>query len=405
MHRYFDAAASAPETEACRDALAAYDAAPWAGANPNSLHSWGRAAFEALEDARRSLARSVGAARPSEVVFTSGGTESNNIALRAAADGARRMSGGRRDAVLVSAFEHDSVLACAKPLERAGFSVSLVPVTRDGVVDLGALERMLDGLEGRAALVSVMAANNEVGTLQPVADAARLAHAAGALAHTDAVQAFGHVPFDAAGLGVDLASFAAHKLGGPVGVGALYARDGVPVEPPSGPVLAGAGQERGVRPGTQDVRGAMAFAAAAADAVGHLEERARRTARLADMLVEACCAGEGAPARPTVPGPRDGRMLPGVVHLTVPGRQSEGLVLGLDQRGFAVSGGSACSSSSLEPSHVLTAMGVPRDEAYCGLRVSFDHRADEEGVLALAAALRSLCAEGPARRRARAGRR
>lgn len=402
MYRYFDTAASCPRAEACRQAEAAYDAQDWAGANPNSLHSWGRAAFAALEEARRSLARSLGARRPSEVVFTSGGTESNNIALRAAADGARRRSGGARDAVLVSAFEHDSVLACARLLRQQGFEAALVPVTREGVVDLGALERALAERAGRVALVSIMAANNEVGTLQPLAEAARLAHAAGALFHTDAVQAFGHVPFDATSLGVDLASVAAHKLGGPVGVGALYARAGTPVEAPAAPVLAGAGQERGISPGTQDVRGAMAFAAAAADAVAHLEERAERTGRLADVLVEACCGGEGAPAWPTVPGPRAGRVLPGVVHLTVPGRQSEGLVLGLDARGFAVSGGSACSSSSLEPSHVLTAMGVPRDEAYCGLRVSFDHRADEEGVRALAQALRALCAEGPARRRGRA---
>ena len=398
-YRYFDAAASCPPTDVCRDALARFDVQPWAGTNPNALHAWGRAAFSALEDARRSLARSLGAARPSEVVFTGGGTESNNIALRAVGWDVCARSHGARDTVVVSAFEHDSVLACAQVLEAWGLNVVLAPVTRAGIVDLAALGDILAAHAGRVGLVSVMAANNEVGTVQPVAEVAALAHAHGALCHTDAVQAFGHMPLDVRALGVDLASVTAHKLGGPVGVGALYVRSGVPDAPFSRPVSVGAGQERGIRPGTQDVRGACAFAAVAADAVAHLEERAGRLRALAQVLVDACCAGVGACARATVEGPRDARFLPGTVHLTVSGHQSEGLILGLDARGFAVAGGSACSSTSLEPSHVLAAMGVPRDEAFCALRLSFDDRTREQDVLDLAAALRDLASAAPARRR------
>lgn len=390
-YRYFDCAASCPPTDACRAAFAAYDAQPWAGANPNSLHSFGREAFAALERARADLARCLGARRPSEVVLTGGGTESNNLALEGLVRAVLRTSKGARRRVLVSAVEHDSVLDCAAHLSHLDVSVERVPVTPAGVVDLEMFKEMLGP---DVALVSVMAANNETGVLQPVAEVARLAHAAGALVHTDAVQAFGHVPFNASGLGVDAASVAAHKLGGPVGVGALYLRARTPFEP----IAHGGGQEAGLRPGTQDVRGACAFAAVARDALERLDEDAKRMRLCAGALIEGCCHGEGAPARLTVEAPRDERFLPGVVHLLVPGHQTEGLVLALDERGFAVSGGSACSSGSLEPSHVLVAMGVPRDLAYCALRVSFDSRCTESDCAALAHAVRAVCEQGPARR-------
>ncbi len=389
MEGYFDHAASSPQNDACRSALAAYDAQPWAGANPNSLHTPGRRAFEALEGARADLARALGARRPSEVVFTSGGTEANNLAVRGVAEGVRARTHGARDRVLVFALEHDSVLDPAERLAGDGrFRVERVPATRAGVVDLDALAGMLGP---DVALVSIMAANNELGTVQPLAEAVRLAHGAGAPVHTDAVQAFGHAPFDVAALGVDAASVTAHKLGGPVGVGALYLKARTPVEP----LVEGGGQEGGLRAGTQDVRGALAFAAVARDALDHLEERSAYLRGLAAYLTERLCGGEAPVARATVEGPRDARFLPGVVHLLVPGHQTEGLVLALDEAGFAVSGGSACSSSSLEPSHVLSALGVPRDLAFCALRLSFDHRTGLAECAGLADALEAACAGRP----------
>ncbi len=392
--RYFDHAASSPMNDACRAALEACDAQGWRGANPNSLHSSGRRAFEALEDARLRLARALGCRRPSEVVLTSGGTESNNLAVRGIALAVAERRPGRRR-VLVSSLEHDSVLDAAESLVRGGtFRVERIPATRSGTVDLEALEGML---ADDVALVSVMAANNETGRVQPVAEAAGLAHARGALFHTDAVQAFGHIPFDVARLGVDAASVAAHKLGGPVGVGALYLKARTPVVPQ----IVGGGQEGGLRSGTQDVRGACAFAAVADDALEHLPSRSAAIHSMARDLVGRLCRPESPVARETVALPREGNFVPGIVHLIVPGHQTEGLVLALDEGGFEVAGGSACSSGSLEPSHVLAAMGLARDDAFCALRVSFDHRTPPEDCAALAAAIEEVCARDAVRRRGR----
>jgi len=382
---YFDHAASSPAVQACLDAYAWYDAQPWAGANPNSLHSSGRKAFEALESARARLARHIGARRPSELVFTGGGTEANNLAVFGAAHAIRVKSNGSRNRVLVFSMEHDSVLDPALALARDGrFSVEKIPATPQGTVDLQALDERLGP---DVALVSVMAANNEVGTLQPLEALVGACHNAGALVHTDAVQAFGHVPFNVSAIGVDYASFAAHKIGGPVGCGMLYVKSRSPLEPQS----IGGGQESGFRSGTQNVRDINAFAATAQDACDNLDARTTAVHGLANLLVDLVSTGSNPVALPTVEGPREGRFLPGVVHFTVPGHQSEGLVLGLDKRGFETSGGSACSSSSLEPSHVLTAMGIPRDRAFCALRVSFDHRTTADQCRALADALKDVC--------------
>lgn len=386
IQHYFDHAASSPMTPACAQAFAAYDASPWAGANPNSLHGAGRKAFEALEQSRASVARALGARRPAEVLFVSGGTEANNLAVQGMARAVCRTSHGARSRILVSALDHDSVIDPARRVAAVNnMTVELIPATREGVVDLQALAQML---AGDVALVSVMAANNEVGTVQPIAEVVRMAHEVGALVHTDAVQAFGHIPFSASALGVDAVSIAAHKLGGPVGIGALYLKARTPLDP----WQVGGGQEGGLRSGTPDVRAAMACAAVALDAVEHLEERTAQVRLLANALVNSCCAGPDACAVPTVDAPRDERFLPGIVHLLVPGHQTEGLVLGLDERGYEVAGGSACSSGSLEPSHVLTAMGVPRDQAFCALRLSVDHRTPQEACEGLGRALHELCA-------------
>ncbi len=383
---YLDNAASCLTVDACRAAWADFDARPWAGANPNSLHHDGREAFKALESARAELARALGAQRPSEVTFTSGGTESNNAAVLGLAHAARERSRGARTRVLVSAVEHDSVLALRPRLAGEGLSLETVPVLPDGTLDLAVLRTALE--PGDVALVSVMAANNEVGAIQPLAEVVRLAHQAGALVHTDAVQMFGHAPLRLHELGVDAASVTAHKLGGPVGVGALYLRARTQMRP----LLVGGGQEAGLRAGTVDVRGAVAFAAVARDAVEHLAERRERVREVARVIVEGLTQGPAAPAR-LAAGPQaaDSARLPGIVSLIVAGHQTQGLILALDDAGYSVAGGSACSSGSLDPSHVLSAMGVPREEALCALRVSFDHRVTPDDAHGFVEALRRVC--------------
>lgn len=384
---YLDYAASAPLRMEALAAERAYDEAPYAGANPNSLHTLGRAAARALDGARADLARCLGGRlRPSDVIFTSGGTESNNLAVIGMAEGARARD-SRRATVVLSAIEHDSVLDLAPALRSRGFEVRLARPGADGIVGTGALEGLLDQT---VALVSVMYANNETGAVQPVPALARAAHAAGALFHTDAVQAFGHVPMDLAD--VDAVSVAAHKLGGPVGVGALAVRGRVAVRP----MALGGGQERGLRAGTQDVRGALAFAAVARALAGGLDETralvAGRARRLAGRL---CAPGTGIVA--TLP---DGtERLPGIVSVMAEGVDSETLVLSLDQEGFEVSAASACSSGSLDASHVLLAMGIARDLALGSLRISFDERVGEGDLDRLADTLIRIVADRAGARR------
>ena len=376
-----DMAASARLRPEALSAMAAYDASAFAGANPNSLHSLGRAAAAALERARRSIARSLGArVRPSEIVFTSGGTESNQLAVVGIAEGVRAREPRRRRVVL-SAIEHDSVLDYAPELKRRGFAVSTVAPNRAGVVAAEALQPLL---ADDVALVSCQLANNETGAVQPVAALAAAAHAAGARFHTDAIQGYLHVPFDAAAAGVDALSVAAHKVGGPVGVGALYLKARCPLAPQ----LFGGGQEAGLRAGTQDVRGALAFAAVADALAPHVVETARSLRERSDALYRRLLSSPA--VAPTLPDPYGAERLPGIVSVTVRGQESEELVLKLDAAGFAVSAGSACSSGSLDPSHVLTAMGIPRDEAAGSLRISFDERVDPADLERFAEALRAL---------------
>ena len=386
---YLDYAASAPMRREALEAERTYDRAPYAGANPNSLHTLGRLAARALDGARRDLAAVLGGGfRPSDVTFTSGGTESNNLALIGIAEGARARSARRRRVVL-SAIEHDSVLDLAGPLRARGFEVELVGVGRDGAVDPDALDALLDDT---CALVSVMAANNETGVIQPVAELARRAHACGALFHTDAVQGFCHVPLDLSE--VDAVSVAAHKIGGPVGVGALTVRGRVPLRPQ----LMGGGQEAGRRAGTQDVRGALAFAAAARACDATLAETRALVARRASALYERVCA-PGTGILPTTSAVVDDGRLPGIVSLMVPSVDSETLILSLDQAGFEVSAASACSSGSLDASHVLLAMGIPRDHALGSLRVSFDERVSEDVLDRFASTLVNIVAERSGARR------
>ena len=379
---YLDYAASAPMVPEAKAAEAAYAEAPYAGANPNSLHTLGREAAMALEGARREIAKALGGGfRPGEIVFTSGGTESNNLALYGIAEGARARD-RKRTRVIVSAIEHDSELDVVPALKDRGFAVTLVRPGRDGRIAPEELERAVGP---DCALISVMSANNETGVIQPVAELAEIAHKAGALMHTDAVQAFGRIPL--AINTCDAVSIAAHKIGGPVGIGAMALRMRCPFRPQN----FGGGQEAGKRPGTQDVRGALAFAAAAKAQTDHLAERRSACAAKANRLFQKICA-PGTGIQPTTTAQIDDTRLPGMVSIYVPGLDSETLILKLDQKGFEVSAGSACSSGSLDPSHVLSAMGIARNDALGALRISFDERISDEDLDRFADALIGIVA-------------
>lgn len=385
---YLDYAATAPLCEEAACAMAPYLEAGRAGAafggNANSLHSSGRAAFERMEQARRSLAHDLGARRPDEIVMTSGATEADDAAVfgLAAGECERRRRAGRggfTPHVVTSAIEHDAVLAPAKRLEQQGFRVTRLRPNAAGFVEPASLAEAVDA---DTVLVSVQAANSEVGSIQPVAELARIAHDAGALFHTDAVQALGKVALKLDELGVDAASFSAHKVGGPKGVGALYLR----ARTPFSPYLLGGGQEAGRRSGTQNVCGIVGFAAAVHAAVEGLSAERSRLVLLRDRLYAGLCAQRR--ISPTVEvEPGSGRFLPNIVHVLVEGVESETLILRLDTRGFGLSGGSACSSHSLEPSHVLTAMGVAAKRAHGALRVSMGRYTTEEDVEAFLAVI------------------
>ena len=379
---YLDYAASAPLSPIAARALDDYERKPYAGANPNSLHTMGRQAARALDGARRDLVKALGGGyRPADVIFTSGGTESNNLAVIGLAEGARDRD-RLRTTVVMSAIEHDSVIDLAPVLKARGFDVVFAQPNRQGVVTAEAVSALV----GRdTALVTLMSANNETGIIQPVGEVARVAHDAGALTHTDAVQAFGRIALQLDD--VDAVSVAAHKIGGPVGVGALVCRQRVHLRPQS----HGGGQEGGRRAGTQDVRGALGLAAAATDCATHLQERRDVVAERAQTLYDELCTSESGIVA-TVPFDQlgwDGR-LSGIVSILAKGVDSETLVLECDQAGFEVSAASACSSGSLDASHVLLAMGVPRDEALCSLRISFDERVSSQELHAFAEALTGI---------------
>lgn len=381
---YLDYAASAPLSTVAKQAMDAYEEEPFAGANPNSLHTMGRQAARALDGARRDLAQCLGGSyRPADVIFTSGGTESNNLALIGLAEGVRDRD-RLRTKVVLSAIEHDSVLDVAPVLRARGFEVVFAGVERTGMVLPEAVERLVDR---NTAVVSLMSANNETGVAQPVGEVARVAHRAGALIHTDAVQAFGRIPLQLKD--VDAVSIAAHKIGGPVGIGALACRQRVRIRPQS----FGGGQEQGRRAGTQDVRGALALAAAAKDCCAHLDERRSLVAQRAQALYDALDAAQTGIV-PTVGFEQLGwdARLAGIVSILAPGVDSETLVLECDRAGYEVSAASACSSGSLDASHVLLAMGIPRDEALCSLRISFDERVTQDTLMGFAGALKEIVA-------------
>lgn len=352
---YLDHNATSPLRPAAFDAMVE---ALQAGGNPSSVHRSGRTARARVDAARRQVAALIGA-RPTEIVFTSGGTEANNSAL----------AGAGRKRVMVSSVEHDSVLKAARGME-------IVPVDGYGIIDLGSLEKSL-AASAEPALVSVMFANNETGVLQPIADVVRLARAAGALVHCDAVQGAGKVPVDFRGLGVDYLSLSAHKLGGPSGVGALVVRDGAPFVPDR----LGGGQESNRRAGTENLAGISGFGVAAMEANSGLattEWRNLLERTLLEIAPAARVYGAGADR------------LPNTTCISMPGVRAETQVMAFDLAGICVSAGAACSSGKVTRSAVLLAMGVEPAEAETALRISFGWNTVSEDIERLIAAWRDL---------------
>ncbi|WP_250001860.1 cysteine desulfurase family protein [Actinoplanes sp. M2I2] len=372
---YLDHAATTPMLD---EALAAYVAAAREVGNPSSLHAAGRRARRLVEESRERIAAVLGA-RPSEVIFTSGGTESDNLAVKGIF-WARRAGSLSRGRVVASAVEHHAVMDAAEWLgTHEGAQLSWLPVDDAGRVDPASLAELLTAYADEIAVISVQWANNEVGTVQPVAELARIAAQAGIPLHTDAVQAIGQVPVDFAATGAAAMTITGHKVGGPVGVGALLLGRDVNCVP----LLHGGGQERDVRSGTLDTAGVAAFAAAVETTVKSQAEYARRVGDLRDELV--------ARVRAAVPDailngdPVD--RLPGNAHFSFPGCEGDALLLLLDAQGVHCSTGSACSAGVAQPSHVLIAMGADDDRARSSLRFTLGHTSTRADVDALLAAL------------------
>jgi cysteine desulfurase len=363
---YLDHAATTPMRPEAVAAMLPYFSEHFG--NPSGGHTEARAAKTALEEARERIAALLGA-QPGEVVFTAGGTEADNLAVKGAARAAREA--GPADRVVTTAFEHKGVLASADRLEREGFSVTRVGVDRGGLVDLDALA---DALDDRTAVVSVMLVNNEVGTIQPLADVSALVRerAPRAALHTDAVQAVPWLDVAAATAGCDLVAISAHKFGGPKGVGALVARGRTGLVP----LVEGGGQERGLRSGTSNVAGAVALAAALAVTTERRVPDGARIGALRDRLA----AGLVSALPDAFENGDPGRKIAGNCHVGFPGVEAEALLLLLDREGIYAAAGSSCSSGATEPSHVLAAMGLARDDALVSIRLSLGFASTEADV-------------------------
>lgn len=323
--------------------------------NASSVHHFGQQAKAIMDDARAEVAALLGC-EPAEIVFTGGGTEGDNLAIRGAAEALE--PAGRRH-LIASAIEHEAVLNTLKALARRGWRVTLIPVDASGIV---AVERVRDALTDDTALVSIMHANNEIGTVQPIAEIAALARERGALVHTDAVQSAGKIALDVKALGVDLVSISGHKMYGPKGVGALWVRRGARLVP----YLTGGRQERNRRAGTENVPAVAGLGVAAALVRPKLAAEGARQAALRDRLEEGLLAAVPGTTRNGAASPR----VPNTANLSFERIESESLLIALDLAGIAVSSGSACSSGTLEPSHVLKAMGLPHPRTLSSIRFS-----------------------------------
>ncbi|MBR6335303.1 MAG: cysteine desulfurase [Clostridia bacterium] len=360
MKIYADNAATTEMSKAALDTMVYYLTNVYG--NPSSLYTIGQKAKEELENARYDIA-SVINAEPREIIFTSGGSEADNQALLSAAEIGKKKG---KTHIISTAFEHHAVLHSLKRLEKQGFEVALLPVHENGIVRPEELEA---AIREDTCLVTVMAANNEIGTIQPIAEIGRICKDHGVLFHTDAVQAVGHIPIDVKAMNIDLLSASAHKFHGPKGTGFLYARKGVALTN----LIEGGAQERGKRAGTENLAGVMSMAAALKETSAAMDRNSEKMSAVRDYLIKGLseiphCALNG-----------DAKMrLPGNVNFSFEGIEGESLLILLDQKGISASSGSACTSGALDPSHVLLAIGRIHDVAHGSLRLTIGENATEE---------------------------
>ncbi len=370
---YADNAATTPLSEVAFNAMK-----PWLTehyGNPSSLYRMGREAKEAINEARKTVAKCLNVAMPvnekndyapGEILFTGGGSQADNLAIRGFMHGPS--SKGRKH-IITSKIEHHAVLYTCEALEKEGYRVTYLNVDKEGHVDL---EQLKNELSEDTALVSIMAANNEIGTIQPLKQISELAHSVGAKFHTDAVQAVGHMHIDVQEMGIDMLSLAGHKFRGPRGTGVLYVKNGIQLEP----LVYGGGQERGLVSGTENTAGFIGLAAAMQDACEHLDEKMGYVKKLTDKLVKGIM--ENIPYSHYTGDPVN--RLPGTASFVFEAIEGEGLILRLDNAGVCGSTGSACSTGSLDPSHVLMAIGLPHEIAHGSLRLTLGEQNTEEDV-------------------------
>ena len=371
---YADNAATTQMSRAAIDAMLPYMETIYG--NPSSLHSVGQQAAEALQNARERIAACLNAS-PREIYFTSGGSEADNQAILSAARlGARK---GKKH-IISTAFEHHAVLHTLKKLEKEGFEIELLPVGAIGTITA---QQVKSALRADTCLVTVMYANNEIGSILPIAEIGEVCREAGVLFHTDAVQAAGHIPIDVQAQHIDMLSLSAHKFHGPKGIGVLYARQGVPLTS----LIEGGAQKRGKRAGTENLPAIMGMAAALEDACAHIDENARKVSALRDRLI----AGLSKIPHSALNGDPVNR-LPGNVSFCFEGIEGESLLLLLDAKGICASSGSACTSGSLDPSHVLLAIGRPHEVAHGSLRLSLCEWNTDEDVDRILAAVPEVVA-------------
>ncbi len=363
MRVYADNAATTYMSETAMNTL--MDCLKNYNSNPNSLHTEGQITAEKLAESREKVAKAINAANPNEIYFTSGGSEADNQALLSAARVLKDK--GKKHLVSLN-IEHHAILHTLKKLEKEGFEVTLLAPESNGIVDVN---KVRDAIREDTALVSIMFANNEMGAIQPIPEIGAICKEKGVLFHTDAVQAAAHLPIDVQAMNIDMLSMSAHKFHGPKGVGVLYARNGVRLVN----VIEGGAQERGKRAGTCNVPGDVALAAALEEGVANMEANAKKTAALRDRLIQGLSdiphsKLNGDPVK----------RLPGNVNYSFEGVEGESLLLALDEEGIRCSSGSACTSESLDPSHVLMGMGVPVEAAHGSLRFSLNEENTEEEV-------------------------
>jgi len=363
MRVYADNAATTYISETAMNTLV--DCLKNYNSNPNSLHTEGQITAEKLAESREKVAKAINAANPNEIYFTSGGSEADNQALLSAARVLKDK--GKKHLVSLN-IEHHAILHTLKKLEKEGFEVTLLAPESNGIVDVN---KVRDAIREDTALVSIMFANNEMGAIQPIPEIGAICKEKGVLFHTDAVQAAAHLPIDVQAMNIDMLSMSAHKFHGPKGVGVLYARNGIRLVN----VIEGGAQERGKRAGTCNVPGDAALAAALEEGVANMEANAKKTAALRDRLIQGLSdiphsQLNGDPVK----------RLPGNVNYSFEGVEGESLLLALDEKGIRCSSGSACTSESLDPSHVLMGMGVPVEAAHGSLRFSLNEENTEEEV-------------------------